>query len=45
MATQTEPVTATAAGTERRAEARGLSKQGLTPSGAVHWNLMAPALI
>jgi phosphoenolpyruvate carboxykinase (ATP) len=45
MATQTEPVTATAAGTDRRAGARGLSKQGLTPSGAVHWNLMPPALI
>ena len=40
MATQTEPVVTTTAGTERR-----LSQQGLTPSGAVHWNLMAPALI
>jgi phosphoenolpyruvate carboxykinase (ATP) len=40
MATQTEPVTATTAGTERR-----LSRQGLTPSGVVHWNLTAPALI
>ena len=40
MATQTEPVVATTAGTERR-----LSQQGLSPSGAVHWNLMAPALI
>ena len=40
MATQTEPVKATTAGTERR-----LSKQGLTPSGAVHWNLTAAALL
>lgn len=40
MATQTEPVAATTAGTERR-----LSQQGLNPKGAVHWNLMAPALI
>jgi phosphoenolpyruvate carboxykinase (ATP) len=40
MATQTEPVAAPTAGTERR-----LSQQGLTPSGAVHWNLMAAALI
>ena len=40
MATQTEPVAATTAGAERR-----LSQQGLTPSGAVHWNLTAPALI
>ena len=45
MATQTEPVKATNAGTERSAKARGLSNQGLTPSGAVHWNLPAPALI
>jgi phosphoenolpyruvate carboxykinase (ATP) len=45
MATQTEPVTATNAGTERSAKARRLSNQGLTPSGAVHWNLAAPALI
>ena len=44
MATQTEPVKGTTAGTERR-EARGLSKQELTPSGEVHWNLTAPALI
>ena len=40
MATQTEPVAATTAGTERR-----LSEQGLTPSGAVHWNLMGASLI
>jgi len=40
MATQTEPVAATTAGTERR-----LSQQGLSPSGEVHWNLMAPSLI
>jgi phosphoenolpyruvate carboxykinase (ATP) len=40
MATQTEPVAAPTAGMERR-----LSQQGLTPSGAVHWNLMAAALI
>ncbi|HZI27137.1 MAG TPA: phosphoenolpyruvate carboxykinase (ATP) [Gemmatimonadaceae bacterium] len=40
MATQTEPVTATNAGTERR-----LSRQGLTPAGVVHWNLTAAALI
>jgi phosphoenolpyruvate carboxykinase (ATP) len=40
MATQTEPVTATNAGTERR-----LSRQGLTPAGVVHWNLTGAALI
>jgi phosphoenolpyruvate carboxykinase (ATP) len=40
MATQTEPVAATTAGAERR-----LSQQGLTPSGAVHWNLMGASLI
>jgi phosphoenolpyruvate carboxykinase (ATP) len=40
MATQTEPVVATTPGTERR-----LSQQGLSPSGAVHWNLMSPSLI
>jgi phosphoenolpyruvate carboxykinase (ATP) len=40
MATQTEPVTATNAGTARR-----LSRQGLTPAGAVHWNLTGAALI
>jgi phosphoenolpyruvate carboxykinase (ATP) len=39
MATQTEPVAA-GAGKERR-----LSQQGLEPAGAVHWNLMAPALV
>jgi len=41
MATQTEPVKATTGGTEHRR----LAKQGLTPSGAVHWNLTPPALI
>ena len=40
MATQTEPVAVTTAGMERR-----LSPQGLTPAGAVHWNLTSPALI
>jgi phosphoenolpyruvate carboxykinase (ATP) len=40
MATQTEPVVSSKAGI--RAE---LSKQGLLPSGEVHWNLMAPSLI
>jgi phosphoenolpyruvate carboxykinase (ATP) len=40
MATQTEPVAATTAGMERR-----LSQQGLTPAGAVHWNLTSPCLI
>ena len=40
MATQTEPVAATTAGAERT-----LSQQGLTPSGAVHWNLTSPCLI
>ncbi len=40
MATQTEPVAARAPAQEGR-----LSKQGLTPAGAVHWNLMAPSLI
>ena len=39
MATQTEPVAASA-NKEKR-----LSQQGLTPAGAVHWNLMAPSLI
>jgi len=41
MATQTEPVKATTGGTEHRR----LAKQGLTPSGEVHWNLTPPALI
>src|SRR5688572_12257931 len=43
MATQTEPTASTPArsgGTERR-----LEQQGLSPSGEVHWNLTAPALI
>jgi phosphoenolpyruvate carboxykinase (ATP) len=41
MATQTEPVKATTGGMEQRR----LSRQGLTPSGAVHWNLTSAALI
>ena len=40
MATQTEPVTATKPGAGGQ-----LSKQGLKPSGKVHWNELAPALI
>ena len=40
MATQTEPVAATKPGAGGQ-----LSKQGLSPSGKVHWNLLAPALI
>jgi phosphoenolpyruvate carboxykinase (ATP) len=39
MATQTEPVVSPKSGTD------GLSKQGLSPSGEVHWNLLAPSLI
>ena len=41
MATQTEPQAARA----RRAGAAGLERQGLAPSGQIHWNLIAPELI
>jgi phosphoenolpyruvate carboxykinase (ATP) len=37
MATQTTP--------QRREQSGGLDAQGLRPSGAVHWNLVAPDLI
>jgi phosphoenolpyruvate carboxykinase (ATP) len=40
MATQTEPVVSSNAGT-----AGQLSKQGLSPTGDVHWNLMGTPLI
>src|SRR5262245_17223876 len=40
MATQTEPVAATKPGASGQ-----LSKQGLKPSGKVHWNELAPSLI
>ena len=38
MATQTQPAA------DRASDDRRLSKQGLNPSGTVHWNLLAPAL-
>ena len=37
MATQDTP--------KQRPDVQGLSAQGITPAGAVHWNLVAPALI
>ncbi len=40
MATQDSP-----SSTFARMSADGLSPQGLTPSGHVHWNLMAPELV
>jgi phosphoenolpyruvate carboxykinase (ATP) len=40
MATQTEPTAATKSGADRT-----LAAQGLSPSGAVHWNVISPALI
>ena len=39
MATQTQPARTT---TERE---QTLSAQGLTPRGAVHWNLVTPQLV
>ncbi len=41
MATQTEPRSAAL----DRESSVGLSKQGLEPSGTVHWNLLAPELM
>ena len=41
MATQTTPET----GKAQRESAAGLERQGLAPTGAVHWNLIAPELI
>src|SRR4051812_42865062 len=43
MATQTTP-SPTHASVERES-ARGLSAQGLAPTGTVHWNFVAPELI
>jgi phosphoenolpyruvate carboxykinase (ATP) len=41
MATQTTPETRGA----RRESTAGLERQGLNPSGEIHWNLIAPELI
>jgi phosphoenolpyruvate carboxykinase (ATP) len=41
MATETKPERAAA----RRESSVGLAKQGLSPSGQVHWNLIAPELM
>ena len=41
MATQTTPETTSA----RRESTGGLARQGLNPSGTVHWNLIAPELL
>jgi len=40
MATEIQPRRAS----ESRASGSGLSKQGLSPRGDVHWNLIAPEL-
>jgi phosphoenolpyruvate carboxykinase (ATP) len=40
MATQVSP-----SSTVRRESAEGLGPQGVTPSGRVHWNLVAPELV